>query len=129
VSASESTTNGVYVEAEACYAADRSSPHLAEWAFLYTIRVTNLGDETVQLLSRHWIVTDASGRVEEMRGLGVVGEQPVLQPGESFQYTADCSLKTPFGWMRGRFEMAAPGRRRFDAEVAPFELRHPHALQ
>jgi ApaG protein len=129
LSASETTTNGVCIEVEARYAPEHSAPHLSQWFFLYTIRITNLGEETVQLLHRHWVITDASGQVEEVRGPGVVGEQPVLQPGEAFEYTSGCPLRTPFGWMRGSYEMVAASRRRFDAEVAPFELRQPHGLQ
>jgi ApaG protein len=128
VSASEATTNGVQIEVEVSYSPDHSAPHLSQWFFLYTIRITNLGDETVQLLNRHWLITDGTGRVEEVRGAGVVGEQPVLAPGEAFEYTSGCPLRTPFGWMRGRYEMTTAGRSRFDAEVAPFELRQPHGV-
>jgi len=130
VSTSEATTNGVQVEAAARYSPDHSAPHLAQWFFLYTIRVTNLSDETVQLVARHWVITDATGKVEEVRGPGVVGEQPVLEPGEAFEYTSGCPLSTPFGFMRGRYEMLAPASgRRFEAEVAPFELRQPASVQ
>lgn len=130
MSTSEATTNGVQVEAVARYSPEHSAPHLGQWFFLYTIRITNLGDETVQLVSRHWVITDATGRVEEVRGLGVVGEQPVLEPGESFEYTSGCPLPTPFGFMRGRYEMLAPASgQRFDAEIAPFELRQPASVQ
>lgn len=130
MSTSEATTNGVQVEAVGRFAPEHSAPHLSEWFFLYTIRITNLSDETVQLVARHWVITDATGKVEEVHGPGVVGEQPVLAPGESFEYTSGCPLGTPFGFMRGRYEMkATAGRRRFDAEIAPFELRQPHGLQ
>jgi ApaG protein len=130
VSTSEATTNGVQVEAVARFSAEHSAAHLGQWFFLYTIRITNLSDETVQLVARHWVITDATGSVEEVRGPGVVGEQPVLEPGESFEYTSGCPLKTPFGFMRGRYEMLAPaGGRRFEAEVAPFELRQAGSVQ
>ena len=130
MSTSEATTNGVQVEAVARFSPEHSAPHLGQWFFLYTIRITNLSDETVQLVARHWVITDASGSVEEVRGPGVVGEQPVLEPGESFEYTSGCPLKTPFGFMRGRYEMLAPaGARRFEAEVAPFELRQANSVQ
>lgn len=130
MSTSEATTNGVQVEAVGRFAQEHSAPHLSEWFFLYTIRITNLSDETVQLVARHWVITDATGKVEEVHGPGVVGEQPVLAPGEAFEYTSGCPLGTPFGFMRGRYEMVATaGRRRFDAEIAPFELRQPHGLQ
>jgi ApaG protein len=128
VSTSEATTNGVCVEVDARYSPEHSAPHLSQWFFLYTIRIRNLSDETVQLLSRHWVITDATGRIEEVRGAGVVGEQPVLEPGAAFEYTSGCPLRTPFGWMRGRYEMVAGGQRHFDAEVAVFELRQPYAL-
>jgi ApaG protein len=129
VSTSESTTNGVCIEAAARYSPEHSAPHLSQWFFLYTIRITNLGDETVQLLTRHWTITDATGRVEEVHGAGVVGEQPVLGPGEAFEYTSGCPLRTPFGWMRGRYEMVSASKRRFDAEIGSFELRQAHGIQ
>lgn len=112
------------------YAPEHSAPHLGQWFFLYTIRISNLSDETVQLVARHWVITDATGRVEEVRGPGVVGEQPVLEPGEAFEYTSGCPLPTPFGFMRGRYEMrVVEGGRRFLAEIAPFELREPASVQ
>lgn len=129
MSTSEATTNGVQVEVQARFSPEHSAPHLSQWFFLYTIRITNLGDETVQLLTRHWLITDATGRSEEVHGPGVVGEQPVLQPGEAFEYTSGCPLRTPFGWMRGRYEMKSASGQRFDAEIAAFELRQPHGLQ
>lgn len=130
MSTSEATTNGVQVEAAGRFSPEHSAPHLSEWFFLYTIRITNLSDEAVQLVARHWIITDATGKVEEVHGPGVIGEQPVLGPGEAFEYTSGCPLATPFGFMHGRYEMVATaGGRRFDAEIAPFELRQPHGLQ
>jgi ApaG protein len=94
---SEAVTNNVRVEVESQYAPERSQPFQNSWFFHYTVRITNEGDETVQLLSRHWVATDACGRVEEVKGPGVVGEQPVLGPGESFQYTSGWPLKTSTG--------------------------------
>ena len=85
------------VEVESQYAPEHSQPFQNQWFFHYTVRITNEGDETVQLLSRHWIITDATGHIEEVKGPGVVGEQPVLAPGESFQYTSGCPLKTSTG--------------------------------
>ena len=128
MSTSETTTNGVCIEVDASYAPDHSTPQLGHWFFLYTIRISNVGDETVQLLSRHWVITDATGHVEEVRGPGVVGEQPVLQPGEAFQYTSGCPLTTPWGSMRGRYEMRAASGTRFQAEITTFELRQPDAV-
>ena len=128
MSTSEATTNGVQVEAAARYAPDHSAPHLGQWFFLYTIRITNLSDEVVQLVARHWVITDATGAVEEVRGAGVVGEQPVLEPGESFEYTSACPLRTPFGTMQGTYEMVLPSGEHFDVRIAPFALSEPHAI-
>ena len=125
---SEAVTNSVRVEVEAQYAPDRSQPFQGQWFFHYTVRITNEGEETVQLLSRHWIATDATGRVEEVQGPGVVGEQPVLAPGESFQYTSGWPLKTPTGVLRGTYQMVSEESGPFDAEIAPFALREPYTV-
>ena len=111
------------VKVEARYSPDHSEPSRNEWFFLYTITIVNDGDETVQLLNRHWVITDANGEVEQVRGPGVVGHQPVLRHGESFEYTSGCPLKTPFGSMHGTYEMALENGERFLAEVAAFALR------
>ena len=92
-SSSEAVTNNVRVEVESQYAPEHSQPFQNEWFFHYTVRIANEGDDTVQLLTRHWIITDATGHTEEVKGAGVVGEQPVLRPGESFQYTSGCPLQ------------------------------------
>jgi ApaG protein len=128
MSIAEATTNGICVEVDAAYSRDHSVPELGRWFFLYTIRICNRSDETVQLLSRHWVITDGTGKVEEVRGPGVVGEQPVLQPGESFEYTSGCPLATPFGRMQGRYEMRTAAGARFHAEIPGFDLREPEAL-
>src|ERR1700720_1082705 len=99
-SASEAVTNNVRVEVESQYMPGHSQPFQNQWAFSYTVRITNEGHDTVKLLSRHWIVTDANDHTEEFKGPGVVGKQPVLGPGESFEYTSWCPLKTPSGVMR-----------------------------
>ena len=125
---SEAVTNNVRVEVESQYAPEHSQPFQNHWFFYYTVRITNEGDETVQLLSRHWIVTDASGRVEEVRGPGVVGEQPVLAPGESFQYTSGSALKTSTGVMRGTYQMVTEDGDQFDVEIAPFALHEPYTV-
>ncbi len=96
--------------------------------FEYNIRITNEGTETVQLLGRHWIITDASGRVEEVRGRGVVGEQPVLGPGESFEYSSWCPLKTATGVMRGTYQMVSESGDQFDVEIAPFALKAQYTI-
>jgi ApaG protein len=128
MSTSEAVTRGVRVQVAARYSRERSDPANDVWFFLYTIRIRNEGRETVQLRNRHWIITDATGHVEEVRGPGVIGEQPVLAPGESFQYTSGCPLRTPFGTMRGSYEMHAAGGASFEAEVATFTLREPGAI-
>ena len=128
MSSSVARTHGVLVEVRARYLPERSSPAEGRWMFAYTIRITNEGDTRVQLMSRHWIITDANGRVEEVRGPGVVGEQPVLSPGTSFEYTSGCPLSTPFGSMRGTYHMVTAEGDGFEAEVAPFALTEPHAL-
>jgi len=116
------------VRVQADYAPERSNPARAEWFFLYTIRISNEGAETVQLLTRHWIITDGNGQVEEVRGPGVVGEQPILKAGESFEYTSGCPLATPFGVMKGTYQMITAGGERFDATVAPFTLSEPYTV-
>jgi ApaG protein len=128
---SEASTRGVRVQVRARYSAEHSAPQSSQWFFLYTIRIGNEGDQPVQLLSRHWTITDATGHVEEVRGPGVIGEQPLLEPGEGFEYTSGCPLTTPFGSMEGTFQMILPESgddENFDATVARFELREPGAL-
>ena len=119
---SEAITQNIRVEVMAQHAPQNSRPN-QEWVFQYTVRITNEGRETVQLISRHWIITDALEHTEEVRGPGVVGEQPVLAPGESFQYSSWCPLKTPTGVMRGTYQMVGKGGVQFDIEIAPFALR------
>ena len=127
-SSSEAVTNNVRVEVESRYAPELSKPFQSEWVFPYTIRITNEGDETVQLLSRHWVITDATGRVQEVKGEGVVGARPVLSPGEAFQYTSWCELKTSAGLMRGTYQMVTEGGDHFDVEIAPFALHEPYTV-
>jgi ApaG protein len=127
-SSSEAVTNNVRVEVESRYAPELSQPFQSQWVFAYTVRITNEGDETVQLLSRHWIITDATEFAEEVRGPGVVGAQPVLAPGEAFQYTSRCSLKTSSGLMRGTYQMVTEGGDHFDVEIAPFALHEPYTV-
>lgn len=127
-STSEAVTNNVRVEVEAQYMPDESQPFQNRWVFAYTIRITNEGEETVQLLSRHWIITDATGHVEEVRGPGVVGEQPVLAPGEAFEYTSWCPLATANGTMRGTYQMVTEDGAHFDVEIASFVLQEPYTV-
>jgi len=128
VSSSEALTRGVRVQVEARFSANHSDPKKREWFFLYTIQIKNEAEEPVRLVSRHWIITDAHGRIEEVRGPGVVGKQPTLRSGESFEYTSGCPLKTPFGSMRGTYEMVTESGERFNATIAPFALREDEAF-
>jgi ApaG protein len=128
VSTSKALTRGVRVAVRTRYSPEHSDPPHNLWFFLYTITIANEGGETVQLRNRHWIITDATGQVEEVEGPGVVGEQPVLRPGESFEYTSGCPLATPFGSMCGSYDMVTEGGEQFDAEVAAFTLREPSAI-
>ena len=125
---SEAVTRGIRVLVQSEYAADKSRPVQNEWFFLYTVTITNEGAEPVQLVTRHWVITDGTGHVEEVRGPGVVGQQPTLQPGESFTYTSGCPLTTPFGVMEGTYQMVAASGEQFDAKVAPFTLSEPYTV-
>ena len=120
---SEAITNGIRVEVLARHSPENSRPQVGEWVFEYTVRITNQGLATVQLISRHWIITDGLEHTEEVRGPGVVGEQPVLEPGQSFQYSSWCPLTTPTGMMRGTYQMTGPEGKQFDIEIAPFALK------
>lgn len=125
---SEATTRGVQVHVESEFDAGRSAPQRNHWFFLYTVTITNNSDEAVQLRSRHWVITDGDGQVEEVRGAGVVGEQPVIDPGQSFRYTSGCPLPTAFGYMRGTYQMVSRSGETFDAEIADFELSEPYTV-
>ncbi len=118
----------VTVTTTASYLEDRSDPGKSQFVFSYTITITNTGDVPAQLLSRHWIITDADHKVQEIRGLGVVGQQPHLKPGESFEYTSGASIPTAVGTMRGTYEMRAADGHTFDAEIPPFTLSVPRTL-
>ena len=119
------TTNDITVQVEPQFLDEHSEPAEDHYLWAYTIRIENGGEETVQLLNRHWIITDARGQVEEVRGPGVVGEQPVLEPGESFEYTSGCPLGTPSGVMYGSYEMTGRAGERFDIEIPAFSLDSP----
>ena len=125
---SEAVTRGIRVKVRAKYMAEYSFPDLGRWFFAYTVRIENEGDRGAQLLSRHWIITDANGVIEEIQGTGVIGEQPLLHPGEHFEYTSACPLPTPFGSMRGTYQMVTPKGDLFDVEIAPFVLREPYSV-
>jgi ApaG protein len=113
----------VRVVVNARYSASHSDPAKREWFFLYTVTITNEGEDTVQLVNRHWVIMNANGHVEEVRGPGVIGNQPTLKTGEKFEYTSGCPLKTPFGSMHGEYEMVTEDGDSFLAEIAPFALR------
>jgi ApaG protein len=125
---SEAVTNNIRVEVLSRYAPENSQPLQSAWIFQYTVRITNQGAETVQLISRHWIITDALDHINEVTGPGVVGEQPVLAPGDSFKYSSWCPLKTPTGTMHGTYQMAQPDGTQFDIEIAPFGLKAPYTV-
>ena len=125
---SEALTRGVRVRVQSEYSADQSAPSKNQWFFLYTVTISNEGLETVQLLTRHWIITDGTGHIEEVRGPGVVGKQPTIKPGESFEYTSGCPLSTPFGVMEGTYQMVTQSGDRFDAKIAPFTLSEPYTV-
>jgi ApaG protein len=128
MSTSEAVTNSVRVRVEAAYSAERSSPASQQWFFLYTVTISNEGEDTVQLMTRHWVITDGNNHVEEVKGPGVVGEQPVLAPGESFTYTSGSRLPTPNGMMEGTYQMVTRGGNPFDARIAPFTLSEPYTV-
>lgn len=121
-------TDGIRVEVQPAYWAERSSPEQGRFAFTYTIRITNEGHEPAQLLRRHWIIRDGAGGEDEVEGEGVVGKQPRLGPGESFEYTSWVPLPTPIGTMSGTFLMVRPDGTQFRAEVAEFLLAQRQAL-
>ncbi|MBL8487795.1 MAG: Co2+/Mg2+ efflux protein ApaG [Rhodocyclaceae bacterium] len=124
----EATKHEIRVQVKTQYVPEQSDPDNGRHVFAYTINITNLGNVPAQLISRHWVITDADGKVQEVRGLGVVGHQPLLQPGESFEYTSGCSLATPVGTMRGSYQMTAEDGSQFDAPIAEFVLSMPRTL-
>jgi len=128
MSRSEACTRGIRVKVQSQYIPERSSPDASQWFYAYTVQIRNEGLETVKLLGRHWIITDANGQVQEVRGEGVVGEQPVLAPGESFQYTSACPLNTSFGTMHGTYQMVVQDGGDFEVEIAPFSLTQPYTI-
>ena len=125
---SDTTTRGIRIQVKSTYLSDRSSPRDSQYLFAYQVRISNVGTETAQLVSREWIITSAEGDVERVKGPGVVGEQPVLPPGGSFEYTSYCPLKTPVGSMQGSYQMVTPNGEKFDAQITPFTLAVPNAL-
>jgi ApaG protein len=126
---SSANTRGIRIEVQSHYLPAQSSPPLDRYVFAYTITISNEGARTAQLRTRHWIITDGHGATEEVRGDGVVGEQPRLSPGQSFQYTSGCVLTTPIGTMHGTYRMWCDDGTYFDAVIAPFSLASPFAIR
>ncbi|HSR68197.1 MAG TPA: Co2+/Mg2+ efflux protein ApaG [Acidobacteriota bacterium] len=125
---SDTTTREIRVQVKSYYVEERSSPQNNLYFFAYKVVITNQGADTAQLISREWIITDFNGKVERVQGPGVVGEQPVLKPGESFEYTSFCPLSTPFGSMEGNYKMKLENGESFQARIAPFSLSPPYAV-
>jgi ApaG protein len=121
-----SITRGIRVAVKPAYLADQSEPDEGKYLWSYTIVIENRGEETVQLVSRYWYITDAMGRVQEVRGPGVVGAQPVLAPGQSFEYTSGCPLTTASGTMAGSYQMKKLAGEQFEAEIPAFLLESPY---
>lgn len=125
---SDTTTRGIRIQVRGEYVPERSAPEEDRYFFAYHVRISNVGREKVQLLSREWIISDSDGEVQTVRGPGVVGEQPVLGPGDEFHYSSFCPLKTPVGAMHGSYQMVTSDGDVFDAVIAPFTLAVPNAL-
>lgn len=128
VRTSDTTTRGIRIEVQSMFMPERSSAKDSQYLFEYHVRISNVGSETAQLISREWIITNADGEVERVKGPGVVGEQPMLSPGSSFEYRSFCPMKTPVGSMHGSYQMVTANGERFDAIIAPFTLAVPNSL-
>jgi ApaG protein len=122
------STHGIRVEVKSEFLPEHSSASARRFAFAYTVQISNESKETVQLRSRHWHILHGNGRREEVRGPGVVGEQPVLRPGEGFEYSSGCVLTSPHGTMHGTYEMVSGDGVRFEVEIPAFSLSMPHSL-
>ncbi len=120
------TTRSITITVKPIFLEEQSSPEEAHYVWAYHVRIENAGGETVQLRNRYWRITDSLGRVQEVRGAGVVGEQPVLRPGEAFEYTSGTPLPTPSGIMMGTYQMENAAGERFEVAVPPFSLDSPH---
>jgi len=125
---SEAVTEGIRITVRTSYVPERSNPGSSYWFFAYEVTIANESDEPAQLLTRHWIITDGDGSVEEVVGDGVVGETPFLEPGEAFTYTSFCPLRTESGTMCGTYGMVRPDGRKFDAVIAPFTMSEPYTI-
>ena len=125
---SEACSHGIRVQVRSQFVPERSDPSRGHYFFAYRIRIQNESERQVQLISRHWLITEAHGRTEEVQGPGGVGEQPTLAPGQAFEYSSACPLATPFGSMRGSYQMLDAQGEEFEAEIAPFRLAEPYAI-
>ena len=128
MSQSSATTDGIQVDVVSSFIADQSSPEEGRWFFAYQITIQNHSDRTVQLISRHWRITNAEGREEVVRGSGVVGQQPVLRPSEGFQYVSGCPLDTCVGTMEGSYQMVDQDGTPFEVRIPPFGLADPMSV-
>jgi ApaG protein len=124
----EATPRAIRIDVDTAYVPEQSDPQTDRYVFAYTVTIRNQGSQPARLLTRHWIITDANGRESEVRGEGVVGEQPHLNPGEGFRYSSGAVLETPVGSMRGSYQMVDDAGHRFDAPIAPFTLAVPGSL-
>ena len=125
---SDTSTRGIRVQVQSFYDEERSSPQESYFFFSYQVRISNESERTAQLVSRKWIITDGNGDTQQIQGPGVVGEQPVLAPGDEFEYTSFCPLPTPVGSMHGSYRMVLESGESFDATIEPFSLAAPHAV-
>ena len=125
---STAVTDGIRVEVQSDFRADRSEPQAHRWLFAYTVTIRNEGSAPAQLLARHWVITDGTGHREDVIGDGVVGQQPRLEPGESFRYTSYCVLRTTHGSMQGEYRMVRDDGGAFDADIAQFSLMIPQMM-
>ena len=121
--------HSIRVDVETSYLDEQSDPHEGRYVFAYTITIRNDGQVPARLLSRHWVITDANGKVEEVRGDGVIGEQPYLKPGQGFRYSSGAVIETPVGTMQGSYQMLGDDGAQFDAPIEPFRLAMPGILQ
>jgi ApaG protein len=125
----DADSQAIRIEVETAYLDEQSDPKERRYVFSYTITIRNEGSVSARLLTRHWVITDANGKVQEVRGDGVVGEQPHLKPGQGFRYSSGAVLETPVGAMQGSYQMVTDGGMRFDAPIAAFRLAMPGILQ
>ncbi|WP_374513058.1 Co2+/Mg2+ efflux protein ApaG [Niveibacterium sp.] len=124
----EAKQPAISVSAQAQYIEDQSDAEASRFVFAYKVTIENIGDVPAQLISRHWVITDAVGHVQEVRGIGVIGEQPRLAPGEAFEYTSGCAIATAVGTMRGAYQMVTEDGTQFEAEIPEFVLAAPGML-